>query len=385
MGKSSSPHHTTVRLWVMRDGCAQLERPLQSDNNEKWALLADATVDIGVIKCFVVVGIRMNRWLEQENRTLSHSDLQVLGVYPTAKCDGEFVHKCLEEASERIGHENVLSLITDEGSDAKKGAKLYQAAHPKVIQAHDIPHKLSLLLEKELGDNEQFKAFMTKLNHTRQRVQQTELAALLPPKQRSKARFMNVHIPIHWAVRLYLAKKTGELSDISDERYAEYFGWIDAFLPNLNVWRTIIWVTETIKDQIRKKGLSKNVATDLDNFFSKTQLPNLTQANLLTVSDFQGKALDCILEETEKLNNDVVIPCSTESLESSFGKFKYVARYGGRGISGNVLRIPALTDGEQSSEDVKESLEGCSVAKVKKSVADFGETLHCSLRALTSI
>ena len=55
-------HHdgwTTVRCWLMRLGLHALLRPLEQAND--WAILIDHTVQIGTVKCFAVVGVRLSQ------------------------------------------------------------------------------------------------------------------------------------------------------------------------------------------------------------------------------------------------------------------------------------------------------------------------------------
>ena len=69
--------------------------------------------------------------------------------------------------------------------------------------------------------------YTAKLMKTKQLVQQTELAPLQPPNQRSKARFMNASLYINWPNRILQSKAAGYLDEIPNERYEEYFGWLD--------------------------------------------------------------------------------------------------------------------------------------------------------------
>ena len=51
---------TTVRCWLMRLGLYALLRPLPRADD--WAYLIDHTVQIGTVKCFAVVGLRLSEW-----------------------------------------------------------------------------------------------------------------------------------------------------------------------------------------------------------------------------------------------------------------------------------------------------------------------------------
>ena len=64
------------------------------------------------------------------------------------------------------------------------------------------------LLKKELLPDENFKNFLRQCSLTRQKVQQTKLYFLIPPKQRTKARYHNVDVLIEWAIKVMSIRKT---------------------------------------------------------------------------------------------------------------------------------------------------------------------------------
>ena len=94
---------------------------------------------------------------------------------------------------------------------------------------YDIAHKLSNVMEKKLKNDVIWAEYIKQLNMTRKRAYQTELAALMPAKQRAKARFMDIGYLVKWPERLAASKASGRLSSIPEERYQDYFGWIDEF------------------------------------------------------------------------------------------------------------------------------------------------------------
>ncbi len=73
-----------------------------------------------------------------------------------------------------------LQIVSDHGSEIKKGIRLYKQKHPKLIWTHDITHAMALLLKKELAEDETYQAFMRQCNVTRQQIKQTPLYFLAP-------------------------------------------------------------------------------------------------------------------------------------------------------------------------------------------------------------
>ena len=85
----------------------------------------------------------------------------------------------------------------DHGTDLHGGVKLFIDRHPETIEIYDIKHKAACLLKARLEKDERWKRFASLAGQTKSR-QQTELAFLAPPSQRSKARFMNLHELVNW-------------------------------------------------------------------------------------------------------------------------------------------------------------------------------------------
>jgi len=221
------PSDSTIRLWIMRLGYAKLKKELPEG---QWILIGDVTVDIGTLKCLVNVGVNLDVLYKREDITLTFEDLEIVGIHPTQKATGEFAEKSFRSDINRLGgFKNVKALLIDQGRDLTKGAKILQEGEKGLKILHDISHKLSLVLKRDLKKDSLWEKYTKCLTKTKLLVQQTELAGLQPPKQRSKARFMNISLYIDWFTRIQKSKEDGNLNHISEERFNEYFGWMSKF------------------------------------------------------------------------------------------------------------------------------------------------------------
>lgn len=364
------PHHTTVRQWVIRHGCHSLQTPLAKADD--WVFIGDLTISVGKLKCLATLGVRMAHLESRENLTLSHKDVEVVGLYPTEKSTGKFVEAAFEDSAKRIGGEP-LATIQDQGSDIKMGARLFQQNHKGVKILHDISHKLSNLVEHELRNDEKWSEYIQKLNLTRKRVFQTELSAVMPKKQREKARFMDISHLVHWPERILRSKSVGCFEGIAEERYQDYLGWICAFIPELNEWSFLECTVSFIKEIVRTYGYSTDVYNYLKMFFDEAAIEGER------LQTFVSKTLNTLWEEVEKLDDGQTLIGSTEVIESVFGKFKALNE-GLHGITSNILGICTFVGQAKTEQKVKEAMENCSVKKAVEFVRKtFGETLS-SLR-----
>ena len=353
-----APHHTTVRQWVIRNGCYSLNSPLEQADD--WVAIGDLTISLGKIKCLAIVGSRMSDIENKDDFKLTHQDVEVIGLYPTDKSNGEFVKEALNDSARRTGG-TFLAAVIDQGSDIKKGAQLFQLDHPDMKILHDVAHKLSNIMEKALKNDDTWRGFIKQLNLTRTRAYQTELAALMPAKQREKARFMDIGYLVNWPERLTKSQALGHLKNIPYERYQDYFGWIDEFEPALEKWKFMVGIVGMIKETIRIFGLSKDVFSFLKMFFEEAPLDE--------VKSFATECLETVNKEVEKLEDGQTLISSTEVLESIFGKYKAINQ-GTQGVTGNVLGICSFVGKKKSEKEIKIIMEKCSVKEGLKWIRD---------------
>ncbi len=352
---TKGPSDSVIRQWIMRTGFFKIHDLLPTG---EWMLLGDVTIDIGKIKCLVTCGVNLDKLHKREDYTIAHSDLEIVGIHPTEQSNGEFASQAFQEGINRLGgYDAVKGLLIDQGPDVKKGASLLQEANEKLKVFFDISHKLSLVLEKDFTNDPKWNDYAAKLTKTKQLVQQTELAALQPPNQRSKARFMNISLYINWPDRILQSKATGYLDEIPNKRYEEYFGWLDQYIPSLVIWGQKVGVVETIKRVIREHGLSEDSYNYLLTIIAQMPLEEKTEA-------FICDTFSSLYEEVKKLDEGQTLPAFTESLESVFGSYKYHTAKGGQGITGNVLTIGTLVGASLKSEELCRALEKTPVRKM---------------------
>ena len=97
------------------------------------------------------------------------------------------------------------------------------------------------------------------------------------------------------------------------------------------------------------------------------------------LQEFTLKCLNTLYEEVEKLDEGQTLIGSTEVIESVFGKYKAINE-GLHGITGNILGICTFVGQKKTVQEIKESMEKCSVLRAVDFVKQkFGQTL-ASLR-----
>jgi hypothetical protein len=210
---SGSPSYSSIRLWTYRLGYYLLQRAIE--HREDRIFITDMTVELGKSKCLLILGVSESRF-RQADFCLTHHDTEVLALQIFTQAKGEDIAACLEGLCQRIGVPK--QIVSDQGSDIKKGIQLFQAKHPEVIYTPDLSHKIACMVKPLLSNDEVYQRFNTQCNQTKAAIQQTELNFLKPPTQRSKARYHHIAPRIEWAQKVLRYQQRGDFHLI-DERY----------------------------------------------------------------------------------------------------------------------------------------------------------------------
>jgi len=256
---------TTVRCWLMRLGLYALLRPLEQADD--WAYLIDHTVQIGTVKCFAVVGVRLSQ-LPYPRRCLQREDLVLIALVPMQQSNAMTVKQALEEAELRTGVPRLI--VSDEGGDVRGGIEQYCGDHLHTSSTCDMAHKGANLLRKLLEGDQRWPEFVAQLGQTKGKLQQTALAWCVGPSLRPKARFMNLGAPLRWArwcLRVLdqpwppsaaLSDRQREvLTKIDREQLEAKLGWLRDYREAIEQWSQWHEVIQVVVRQVRRCGIGK--------------------------------------------------------------------------------------------------------------------------------
>ena len=183
-----------------------------------------------------MLGIRQSD-LPPEGTCLALEHLEPLLIEPMPKSNSELVHRQLEALVEITGVPRAI--LNDQGSDLHGGVRLFCQNHVHTSEIHDITHKAARRLKALLEADDSWSTFCTQAGHTKFQTQPTELAFLVPPSQRSKARDMNLGPIVNWGretLRILNTPSEQILSWCSRERLEEKFGWLRSYEEPLARW-----------------------------------------------------------------------------------------------------------------------------------------------------
>ena len=373
------PHWSTGRLWLLRIGLYKLQMPLE--HADDWVWIVDHTNQVGVEKCFVVVGAR----LSMLNRgPLGHEDVETVALIPTVGSNGALVAEQLGATAARTG--SPRQIVTDEGGDLVSGIAKFVKANPGTAHITDIKHKVATELRRILKGQPAWEAFTSQATKSGRQMQQSALAALRPPNQRSKARYMNLGPLINWGCgvlevldgRTAAGRTAVDTLGVDKQRLNEKLGWVRSHRKDLSVWRELFEVASISEESIRQRWHSQSTKAELDA--ALRGVATTPPAKLL-----RRRILEFVGTQSAKAKPNERLLGSSEVLESVFGRFKdFEGDQRRSGLTGSVLMIPAAT-GVLNEILAVDALEAVTTTEAQEWVRrNFGGTVQSKRRGIFS-
>jgi hypothetical protein len=353
------PCANSGRMWLMRLGLYELLRKKEAAKD--WVWIMDHTVQLGPRKCLAIVGVRLSSW-RRKRGPLQHEDLALLRLTPMKKSAAVAVAEELEATRKEMGVVPA-AVLSDEGAELKSGMALFRERCPKarrVPHVFDIKHKVAILLKKELHDDATWQSFVTQTNRTKLQTTLTELAFLVPPGLRNKARYMNLDTLVNWGCRVlaYLDDPRDVSEGNMDRKKLQYkLGWLCGYRQALATWAELLAVAKQAESYVRRKGYHPDAAKEL-----KTRLLPLVRTP--SGLRLQAGLLKFLQEQAQGLKKGRHLLGSSEILESLLGKYKRIqGTHSKGGMTGSLLNIGAVVF-RKTSDTVRTALASVPVAAV---------------------
>jgi hypothetical protein len=195
------------------------------------------------------------------------------------------------------------------------------------VEIYDLKHKAACLLKNRLEKEPRWQDFQRRTGQTRCAVQQTELAFLVPPAPKPKARFMNLQSHLAWAegVLDILREPPAEVQQwASPERLREKLGWLEDFAGLVAEWSEWQGVVNLSVEFVDRHGVYRGAAKEL-----RQRLPRkFVHATTATLAK---ELVGFVAAQAKRAKPGERIPGSTEVLESCFGKLKQLEKQQSQG------------------------------------------------------
>ena len=357
--RGAIPSKSSIENWVQKLGYYQYTHYGSDLYEDDYCLVIDECMVIGQERLMVVLG--MNAQKKGCEATVMR-EVRLLAMAVKKSWKAEDVQDLLEQVQTKIG-KKALYTICDSGNNLIKGAQLFG-----LTRICDVGHQIAKCVEHTYKDDEVFKAFQKDMAGLKFREVMKETAYLLPPKQRTVARFMNLSTGVAWAKQLLEAMP--KLTPVEKQTFAclvTYKSLIDELTE-------VFEMVNTILKLLKNEGLSfKNIDKCIEICKKKAMKTHQTRTKETVES--------CLEKLTQKislyLNKErIKIPdaltiwhASSDVIESLFGKYKSCkADNPLYGVTPLILSLCVHThwedDKEVREQHIQNALEGVSMANL---------------------
>jgi hypothetical protein len=345
------PTRNSIENWVKKSGLHIYNEPKSKEDKEDYALIVDESMMIGSQKLLLTLGAQS----QHDGSPLSHSDVSVLGMSVRSSWNSQSVCSELEDVSGRLHHPPAY-VISDNASVMNKGIRLFNVPHIR-----DISHTLGMFMERVYKNCDEFHSFMKELSQVKFREVMNPVAYLLPPKQRSIARFMNLSQVVNWSEKILMnfTKLTGGEKKI--------FSFVPRYASLIDELRDVVSCVRSIEHQIKHNGLSHRSMKNCINLVKRDL--SFGNERMIKIAE---QIVDWLSVEIRKLPSEKTCwNASSDIIESIFGVYKNRKSPNPlHGVTTFVLLLPLHTrigtNGKMGSFDFKNSLESVFMSDIER-------------------
>jgi hypothetical protein len=340
-------------LWVKKLGYYYLLK--EKEQAEDWILILDESISIGQEKLLLIISVRRSEL--KDDYALTPQKMTPLILRSSKHWTAMDIQKELELCRQKLG--NILYAVSDGGSNIRKALSLCGIRH-----VYDLTHGIAIILEKIYKNDPAFVELSFQMGQARLKYCCTELACLMPPNQRTKSRFLNIDIIPKWGKDAIRVLKNKDLSDKAKEMLSFIQGK-EGLIEELSF---LINIIESISILLKNNGLSnKTFALAKKILHGCYRTDRMRQFRKLLI-----KHLENNLQQITRRGEALL--CSSDIIESIFGRYKNLFRYNWMtSITNLALIIPALMC-PVNEEVVRTAIDFCTVEKIddwtKKSLCE---------------
>jgi len=332
---SRVPSHSSIRNWLCKCGMYRVRTTATTDGS--YVVHADESITFGSEKMLLILGVPLDSI--PKDRSLSHNDMLVLFAGASQEWKAEHIERELE----KIGvHKEIKYVVSDEGLNLRKAYKLLDYIH-----IEDCTHILANHLKRIYAKDAEFEAFRKLIGKLRRdwNLSKTK-SQYMPPGMRGKMRFANIFPCINWA------KKTlADWDNLSNEVQnrliflKEHADFIQSLIEVEIVFKTVC-------TKLKNEGFGLVQKQAILDKLSKMEAGEKAGVFIQNCKDY----LENLTKKSEALKQDYLL-CSSDIIESYFGKFKVKVNPNNRSGLTEFIFIIATFGQPFSIQEVKQALE----------------------------
>lgn len=337
------PTHATILVWMKKQGIANFREP-NFFAHDKWVLIIDESVQFGNNKLLVALAIKETKI--KSGKALKYRDVAPLIIKASTSWKSDEIKKEIEA---HIDLKHISYVVSDNGNNLKGCYQLAGLTH-----IEDIGHKFSWFIKEAFEKHADFENYTKHLSGLRGKLSLSKFAHLIPPNQRIISRYMNLTPLFNWGSRILKIVDNKKLGEEEKEKVAFVLEYRTFILQT----QRLLSVLKSVQQILKTKHLCQMTI-------------NKCLVKLNKITDVQGKKVVEMIknyfEKTlQKLPKSKIILCSSDIIESCFGKYKEVVKSNKSvGITDLCLTISCLTS-SNDAEQLKKTMETVKVKQIKQ-------------------
>ncbi|MBD2753111.1 hypothetical protein [Spirosoma validum] len=244
---ASVPNRNSIENWVKKSGYFIYKEPPGSigENEGDYAMIVDESMMIGSEKMLLTLGIKAEK---TEPLATTHQDVCVLNISVQPSWNSQKIAQDLAKSIQKLGV-SPRYIISDNGSSLSKAIRDSGCVHIR-----DVGHTLGMLLERVYKNDPEFIAYMKEVSQVRFREIMKPIAYLLPPKQRTLARFLNLSPICAWSVRMLQHFHT------LTSHEQQIFSFIPRYGSFIEELTEVIDCINQLQRELKQKGICRKTA-----------------------------------------------------------------------------------------------------------------------------
>lgn len=322
---SDTPSYGSIKNWVEKSGYSVYERADLQSREESYAQIVDESMMIGSEKLLLSLGVKAGKL---PGSPLSFQDVNILDISVSRSWNSESIAAVFNKTEAKMGRPPSY-VVSDNATTICKAIRDRSYVH-----IPDIGHTLAMFVERHYKRDALFLGFTKAISDVKFREVMRPCSYLLPPKQRTIARFMNLSDSLHWAGKMLACfhKLSGEEQRV--------FGFLHSHLPIIRELGAVFQQIDKINEWVKKQGMSQQTITRC-----RQALLGMSQWPSHRVTAVTRECLEYFSEQESKLKEkNTVWHASSDIIESLFSKYK--ARKSPNALNGvtrYVMLLPLLT------------------------------------------
>jgi len=295
------PSASSIRNWEIKMGYHKVHEKC-GDGSSGWALIIDESVSVGSQKVLLLLGVKLGEY--KFGAALQMADVEVLSVKIKGSWRAEDVDEVIRGVENR--QYSFEYCCCDNGNNLRKVLKMNNLVH-----IEDCGHCLGKILEKKYKKDERYISFCREKSLFQKQNLLSKYAALLPPKQRTKGRYMNLGPTVKWAAKVVKLAKGHERVEAVPEA-TERLKWLLSYEDLIDELYEGQLLVNQVNKILKENGLSTQTAGEVEKAIQSSTAGE----------SFCQQVRDYVERNLEKLPGKAPLICSSDIIESMFGKFK---------------------------------------------------------------